>query len=94
MKSEKMKSLSAVSTEVQVPQKCKISFLLIFFGGGELLYNFINNFIVRFMNKDGGQLDFFLVISIANFAFSDKRNSNSKNFAHVSFCGPKVLTKF
>ena len=42
----------------------------------------------------GVQLDFFLVISIANFAFSDKRNSNFKNFAHVSFCGPKVLTKF
>ena len=56
MKSEKMKCLSAVNTEVQVPQKCKISFVLIFFflGGGELFYNFINNFIVRFMNKDGG----------------------------------------
>ena len=40
----------------------------------------------------GAQLDFFLVISIAKFAFPDKRNSNSKNFAHVSFCGPKVLT--
>ena len=40
----------------------------------------------------GAQLDFFLG-NIYNFVLSDKKNWNSKNFAHVDFCGPEVSTK-
>ena len=40
------------------------------------------------------QLDFFPG-NIYNFVFSDKKeNSNSKDFAHMGFCGSKVLIKF
>ena len=31
--------------------------------------------------------------NINNFVLLDKKNLNSKNFAHISFFGPKVSTK-
>ena len=39
------------------------------------------------------QFDFFPG-NIYDFVISDKKNSNSKNFIHMGFCGPKVSTKF
>ena len=39
------------------------------------------------------QLDFFPG-NIYKVVFSDKKNSNSKNFVNMSFGGPNVLTKF
>ena len=38
------------------------------------------------------QLDFFPG-KIYNLIFSDKKNSNSKNFVHMGFCGSKMSTK-
>ena len=38
------------------------------------------------------QLDFFPG-NIYNFVFSDEKNSRSKNFAHMGFCGHRVSTK-
>ena len=39
------------------------------------------------------QLDFFPG-NIYKVVFSDKKNSNSKNFVNMGFGGPNVLTKF
>ena len=49
MKPEKRKSLSEAKLKILLPKKCKISFLLCFFG---LFDDFINNLIVRFMYED------------------------------------------
>ena len=67
MEPEKMKSLPEAKTEIQLPKNCK-NFIFALFGG--LFYNFINNFTEDLcMKMMWGQLDFFLVISIANSAF-------------------------
>ena len=73
-------------------QKLK-NFIFALFGGG-LFYNFINNFTEDLcMKMMWGQLDFFLVISIANSAFSDKRNSNSKKLCPSQFLWPWSVDK-
>ena len=43
---------------------------------------------------DMGPTWFFFLVIFTAFVSSDKKISNSKNFVHVGFCGPKVSTKF
>ena len=45
------------------------------------------------MNMMWAQLDFYPG-NIYNFAFSGKKKSNFKYFAHMGFCGLGVSTKF
>ena len=72
------------------PKNVKFHFWFVFWAISQFYQQFIVRLCVKMM---WAQLDFFSG-NIYNFVFSDKKNSNSKNFANIFFCGPKVSTKF
>ena len=80
-----MKSLSEAKLKY-----VRFRFCPVFYG---LFYGFVYNFIVRFKYEDDVSPTWFFSGNLYNFVFSNKKNSNSKNFAHLGFYDPEVWTK-
>ena len=62
-----MKSLSETKVRYSFPKKCKVLYLPCFFG---LFYDFINNFIVRFIREDDVSPTWFFPNNIFNLSLT------------------------